>query len=199
MQVCEHKLETAAGVEAAMGFEGNAAREYFNALGILVNVPEFKFSGRSRRPPKNAFNSMLSLGYSILMSEIYGAIESKGLNPYFGFIHSDREKHPTLASDLMEEWRAVIVDSVVMSLVNGHEIAIDEFVANEETGGVFLTRDGMRTFIKKLEGRFAANAKYLEYAAYSVSFRRAISMQVGELCKAIEQRDSSLYNPVIIR
>ena len=76
---------------------GTAARYYFQGLGKLVDDP-FKFHGRSRRPPKDEFNSMLSLGYSILMNEIYGKIQSKGLNPYFGFIHRDKEKHPTLAA-----------------------------------------------------------------------------------------------------
>lgn len=65
---------------------------------------------------------MIGLGYSVLMNEIYGKIEEKGLNPYFGFMHRDAEKHPTLASDLMEEWRAVIVDATVMSIINGNEI-----------------------------------------------------------------------------
>ena len=59
------------------------------------------------------------------MNEIYGKIEEKGLNPYFGFIHRDAEKHPTLASDLMEEWRAVLVDATVMGIINGNEISKD--------------------------------------------------------------------------
>ena len=66
------------------------------------------------------FNSILSLGYSIILNEIYGKIEGKGLNPYFGILHKDREKHPTLASDLMEEWRAVLIDTLAMSMLNGH-------------------------------------------------------------------------------
>jgi len=73
---------------------------------------------------------MIGLGYSVLMNEIYGKIEEKGLNPYFGFIHRDTENHPTLASDLMEEWRAVIVDATVMSIINGNEIQKDDFVKN---------------------------------------------------------------------
>jgi CRISPR-associated protein Cas1 len=182
-----------------MGYEGSAAREYFKALNKLISVSEFKFSGRSRRPPQDAFNSLLSLGYSLLMNELYGAIESRGLHPYFGFVHSDREKHPTLASDLMEEWRAVIVDSVVMSLVNGREISIGNFYTREEEPGIFIDRDGMKIFIAKLEKKFSADNKYLSYADYSVSFRRAINMQVGELVKAIEAGDPELYSPVAVR
>ena len=91
---------------------------------------------------------MLSLGYSIMMNEVYGAIEGRGLSPYFGFIHQDREKHPTLASDLMEEWRPVIIDSIVMSMVNGYEISEDNFYTSEENGGVYFDRAGMRKFVK---------------------------------------------------
>jgi len=199
MQDCEGSLALCETLEALMGYEGNAAREYFKALSVLVDVPEFKFSGRSRRPPKDAFNSMLSLGYTILMYEIYGAIESKGLNPYFGFLHSDREKHPTLASDLMEEWRAVIVDAVMMSLVNGHEIGTEHFHSAENSAGVFIEQAGLRIILGKLEGKFAAKSKYLAYADYAVAFRRAIEMQAGELVKAVEKEDPSLYEPIRIR
>ena len=113
MKASEHKISTCGSMEQIMGYEGAAARQYFVTLGQLVEE-DFKFEKRSRRPPKDAFNSMLSLGYSMLMNEIYGKLENRGLNPYFGFMHQDREKHPTLASDLMEEWRSVIVDAVVM-------------------------------------------------------------------------------------
>jgi len=142
---------------------------------------------------------MLSLGYSILMQEVLGALESKGLSPFFGFLHADREKHPTLASDLMEEWRAVIVDSTVMSLINGHEIEFSDFTKNEADGGVFLGRETMRIFLKKLEAKLMTSAKYLTYADQSVNFRRAINMQANELCKALEAGNPNLYSPIVIR
>ena len=121
MDICCRKIRKSLSYSQMMGYEGSAARYYFQGLSKVVD-DRFHFSGRSKRPPKDEFNAMLSLGYSILMSEIYGMLVSKGLNPYFGFIHRDREKHPTLASDMIEEWRAVIVDAVTMSLINGHEI-----------------------------------------------------------------------------
>ena len=123
MQLSLDKIDTCTTVNEIIGYEGNAARIYFQCLGKLVD-DDFKFEKRSRRPPLDEFNSMLNLGYSILMNEIYSRVENKGLNAYFGFVHQDREKHPTLVSDIIEEWRAVIIDSMVMSLVNGHEIAL---------------------------------------------------------------------------
>ncbi|HZK21095.1 MAG TPA: CRISPR-associated endonuclease Cas1 [Oscillospiraceae bacterium] len=199
MKILETKISMSSSLQEACGYEGNAARTYFQSLNTLLSNPSFSFKGRSRRPPKDEFNSMLSLGYSILMNEVYGSIEAKGLNPYFGFIHKDRQSHPSLASDLMEEWRAVIVDSVVMSLVNGSEIDIKHFYKDSETEGVFLTKEGLKIFIKKIEKRFETSMKYLDYLTYPLSFRKAIDMQVLQLCKAIEENNPDLYKPIILR
>lgn len=105
MRYSIHKINQCKNISEVMGYEGSAARFYFEGLSRMV-IPTFAFKGRSKRPPKDEFNAMLSLGYSLLMNEIYGRVENKGLHPYFGFLHNDKEKHPTLASDLMEEWRA---------------------------------------------------------------------------------------------
>lgn len=188
------KAETIAEI---MGHEGNAAKYYFQGLSKVVN-PDFSFSGRTRMPPKDAFNSMLSLGYTMIMYEIYGEIENKGLSPYAGFIHSDKERHPTLASDLMEEWRAVIIDSVVMSLVNGKEISPCDFITDEESGGVFILNAGMTKFIKKFEEKLRSETGYIN-SSYKMSFRKALWHQVNRLVSAIEAEDPYLYDPIIIR
>ena len=198
MKILMKKIFDCKSVNQLMGYEGNAAKIYFHELSKLVE-PEFIFDGRSRRPPRDAFNSMLSLGYSIVMNEFYGKIENKGLNPYFGFIHQDREQHPTLASDLMEEWRAVIVDSLVMSLVNGHEILMEHFSQDIDEPGVFLTKDGMKIFIKKMEDKMRKDTRYLDYVDYPVSFRRAMEMQAASFAKAMEESDAELYHPIWIR
>lgn len=198
MKILARKIPYCTAVDQIMGYEGAAARNYFSMLGQLVDS-DFYFKKRSRRPPKDEFNSMLSLGYSILMNEIYGKLENRGLNPYFGFMHQDREKHPTLASDLMEEWRAVIVDSVVMSLVNGHEIRKDQFDYESDGAGIFLSREAMRIFISKLERRFETDNSYLKYVDYRISFRRSLELQVDGLIRAMQQNNADLYQPVRIR
>ena len=83
------------------------------------------------------------------------------MNAYAGFIHQDRENHPTLASDMMEEWRAIIVDSVVLSLIQGHEVSFDGFRVDHETGGVLLTDEAFRIFIKKYEKKMRSESSYL--------------------------------------
>ncbi len=193
-----HKLPQCSSIEEIMGYEGAAARCYFSALGNLID-PAFRFTKRTRRPPQDPFNSMLSLGYSIILNEIYGKIESKGLNPYFGVLHQDHEKHPTLASDLMEEWRPILVDSLALSLLNGHEIAPEEFYKDESADGVYLTKQAFKTYLSKLEEKFHANSKYVPYVDYAVSFRRAMDLQIQQLCYAIEKNDPALYIPVRIR
>lgn len=197
MKILEKKIQTTHTMEEIMGYEGNAARIYFSALNELIE-PDFRFNGRNRRPPKDPFNAMLSFGYSILKNEIYGKLEAKGLNPYFGFIHQDRENHPTLASDLMEEWRMVIVDTTVLSLINGHEILMDNFQADSDNG-IYLTSDGIKIFLRKLESKFRQETKYLNYIDYSVSFRRAIELQINCFAHVLDEDDSGLYEPIVIR
>lgn len=192
-RLAQYKKDT----EELMGCEGFAARNYFNGLAKVID-PAFAFNGRNRRPPKDPFNSMISLGYSILLNEIYGQIEAKGMNAYFGMLHADREKHPTLASDLMEEWRAVIVDSTVLSMINGHEIFVDDFEITSE-GGVALGKKAFKEFITKLDKKLTTDARYLKYLDSSVSFRRAIDCQIDRFIRVLETGDISEYQPIILR
>ena len=198
MSICRNRILTSKKITEMIGFEGQAAKSYFQGLSKCIDE-EFKFQGRSRRPPKDEFNSMISFGYSLLLNEVYCKIEMKGLNPYFGFIHRDAEKHPTLASDLMEEWRAVIVDATVMSLINGYEIKKEHFQADLDQPGCYLTREGLKIFLNKLERKFRTEVRYLKYTDSAVSFRRAILLQMDRLAKAIEEGDASIYEPIIIR
>ena len=198
MQNMHKKVLLAKSIEQVMGYEGTAAKIYFRTLGELID-PDFAFTGRSRRPPMDPFNSMISLGYSIIMNELYGKIEGKGLNPYFGIMHKDREKHPTLASDLMEEWRAVLIDSTALSMINGHEVCTDDFYSGIEQPGVFLEKEAFKKYIKKLEVKFRTQTRYLSYVDYSVSFRKALDLQINQFVRAIESEDVEAYMPIIIR
>ena len=198
MQYMDTKIGQASSIEQIMGYEGHAAKIYFRTMGQLINR-DFAFEKRSRRPPLDPFNSMLSLGYSIILNEIYGKIEAKGLNPYFGMMHKDREKHPTLASDLMEEWRAVLIDATALSLVNGFEIQRDDFYQEEDRKGVFLNQKSFKVYIQKLETKFRNKMQYLSYVNYPVTFRQALDLQVNQLVRAITEENAELYYPVIIR
>ena len=144
--ICAKKYRMQEVLNSLWGMREQMKEKYFQVLGQLIE-PEFAFEGRSRRPPMDPFNSMISLGYSIILNEIYGKIEGKGLNPYFGVMHKDREKHPTLASDLMEEWRAVLIDTTALSMLNGHELTTENFYSGIDQPGVFLEKEGFKKYI----------------------------------------------------
>lgn len=196
--ICKRSVLKATTIEMAMGYEGNAARYYFQALSKLIK-PEFKFSGRNRRPPKDPFNSMISLGYTIIFYEIFAELENRNINPYIGFMHQLKDNHPALVSDLLEEWRAVLVDSTVLSLIQGNEIGIDEFEKDEETGGIIIKNSGVKKLVQKLEQKMRMNMNYLPYLDHPVSFRRAIWWQVMNLAKCIDKQSLDCYDPIRIR
>ncbi len=193
------KVCSAESIEQMLGFEGNASKIYFKALGIMVK-DEFHFTKRTRQPPKDPFNSLLSFGYTLLTYEIYTALINKGLHPYAGFMHQIRKGHPALASDLIEEWRPVIIDSLVMSLVQKEEITLDDFFPQcTETEGVYLNKEASKLFIKKFEEKIRQHNSYLTYVDYPLSFRESLQFQAGSLAKSIEENDPSIYRPVLIR
>lgn len=198
MSIAEKKVLDSESIESLMGYEGMAAKAYFSALSKLVS-PAFKFNGRTRQPPKDPFNSMLSLGYTILLYEIYGEIENRGLSPYIGFMHSERDGNPALANDLMEEWRSVVVDSVVLSLVQGNEISIEQFEPADETGGVYLTKSGGKIFINKMEMKLRSENRYLKLYQERNSVRRCFYLQSTSFLRMIQEKDLSLYEPIRIR
>ena len=179
-----------------MGLEGIAARAYFTRLGQTVSE-DFAFTKRSRRPPRDPFNTMLSMGYSLLTKEIKGHLENHGLLPYIGFLHEDRNGHAALASDMVEEWRPVIVDSLVLSLVRGHEISSNDFICRED--GCFFSNKGLKLFLRKYEQRLRQTSKYLPGIERPLAFREALWHQCASLAKAIEECSADEYSPVFIR
>ncbi|MDD3840836.1 MAG: CRISPR-associated endonuclease Cas1 [Clostridia bacterium] len=198
IKILRQKIEMVNRLDKLLGYEGACARLYFKALSLIVDN-KFAFCGRTKRPPKDPFNSLLSFGYTLLMYEAYTAIASKGLNPYAGFMHQDREKHPTLASDLMEEWRPVIVDSLVLNMVQGRIIKINDFdIPEEKSKGVYLKEKASKKFIKNFEKRVRTQHNYLN-VPYSMNFRRSIVFQAGMLSRALEENDADIYKPIMIR
>ncbi len=192
----EDKASRATDLDELLGCEGFAAKAYFH--GISECLPDaFKFKGRSKRPPLDPFNSMLSFGYTLLLYDVYAMLESRGMNPYFGFYHQDAERHPTLASDLMEEWRAPLVDSLVIGLIRRHEIQPYMFEQADD-GGIYMNKDGLTVFINGFQRKLDDNAGYL-YGGQDVSYRDAVTQQVNSLVQAVEARDASIYRPVRIR
>ncbi|MFA7078789.1 MAG: CRISPR-associated endonuclease Cas1, partial [Syntrophomonas sp.] len=107
--------------------------------------------------------------------------------------------HPALCSDLMEEWRAVLADSLALYVTSKGIIKRDNFEKPNEESGVYLDGNGSKAYIAEYEKKVRSRAHYLTYVDYSVSFRRAIEMQCQRLAKAVEEGDPAIYQPVVIR
>lgn len=147
----KNALEQCRQVESAdqlRGIEGEAASVYFSVFDdmILQQKEDFFFHGRTKRPPLDRVNALLSFSYSLMASMCASALRAVGLDPYVGFLHTDRPGRESLALDLMEEFRAVICDRFVLTLVNKKQITAKEFEQRED-GAVILTDDGRRTFL----------------------------------------------------
>ena len=133
-------LETAAAMETLRGVEGEAAAQYFAVFDemILQQKDTFFFDGRVKRPPTDNVNALLSFVYVLLSREVAAALETVGLDPYVGFLHTDRPGRASLAMDLMEELRAPLADRFALGLINTRQVKDSGFV-REESGAVRMT------------------------------------------------------------
>lgn len=136
------QIEICETVADVMGFEGSAAKQYFSNFDqlILQQKNDFYFTERSRRPPLDNLNALLSFLYTLLTSEVSSALETVGLDPYVGFLHQDRPGRPSLALDLMEELRPVFADRLALSLINRKQITGAGFT-QKESGGILMDDD----------------------------------------------------------
>ena len=136
------------------GLEGVGASAYFGVLDerILQGKETFFFRARSRRPPLDPFNALLSFAYSLLANDCASALESVGLDSYAGFLHRDRPGRASLALDLMEELRPCIADRFVLTLVNNRILKGADF-RQQEGGAVLLTDEARRAFLKHWQER----------------------------------------------
>lgn len=178
-----------------MGFEGIAAKTYFAAIGQMIR-PEFAFTKRTKRPPTDPFNAMISFGYTLLMHEIYAALMNEGLNPYFGFLHALRNHHPALASDLMEPWRPVLIDAMVWTLIQKQSISPACFYQAKTGKGTYLTKEGRKQFLQAYEKKLRAMNSY-DDTLYS--YRYSLGAHVRKYTTALMNEDIDAYHPIIVR
>jgi CRISPR-associated protein Cas1 len=138
------RLERPMPIDELRGNEGEAAASYFAAFPELITAEEeaFTFSGRNRRPPTDPVNALLSFTYTLLVHDCRSALEGVGLDPCVGYLHTDRPGRPSLALDLMEEFRAVMADRLVLSLINRKQIQPKDF--NDSAGGAVSMTDSAR-------------------------------------------------------
>jgi CRISPR-associated protein Cas1 len=162
-----------------MGIEGAVAREYFAALGQIV-PPDLQFAGRSRQPPTDVINAALSYGYAMILAELVSALCAAGLNPSVGFLHAEQDRRPSLALDLMEEFRPLIVDQVVIAAARRSELRAEHGHREENIHGVLLTKAGREVLVAGYERRMLQHTKGA-LPGLSGSLRRHVYRQAERL------------------
>jgi len=175
----------ATSIEEIRGIEGGAAAAYFSEFASMIKAQgklKFDFEKRTRRPPRDPVNALLSLGYSILAKELAGVCHLVGLDPFYGFFHQPRYGRPALALDLMEEFRPLIADSVAISLVNRGEVDESDFYFC--TRGVGLNDRGRRRFWEAWFRRLDTEVKHPEFE-YRMSYRRMMEVQARQLWRYV--------------
>ena len=177
-------VETALEVERLRGYEGSAAARYFPAMGQLIQSDDFSLLRRSRRPPTDPINALLSFGYTLLYNNVLSFILVEGLNPYLGSLHRSERKETHLAFDLMEAFRSPVVDSMILRLVNQRIIKLEDFQPSAKDGGIYLKEGARRVFLKWFETRMDTFTAYPDRQD-PVTYRRAIQLQVQDYKRAM--------------
>lgn len=175
------KSTTANNLQELLGMEGAAAREYFSKFSLMFKTEQsFDFNTRNRRPPKDPINALLSFLYSMLTKEMLVALVGIGFDPYLGFYHQPRYGRPALALDLMEEFRPLVADSVVIGLINTGEIRRQDFI--QRLTGCALTDSGRRRVLEAFERRLNTTITHPIFG-YTVSYRRIFEIQARLLAR----------------
>jgi CRISPR-associated protein Cas1 len=170
-----HLASQTGAMGSLLGLEGMAARVYFEAFPqMLKNSWAFDWTARNRRPPHDPINALLSLGYAILTRTMTAVVQGVGYDPYLGFYHQPKYGKPALALDLMEEFRPLIVDSTIITVLNTGEITHADFYQRGEA--VNLSDNGRRAFLTALERRFDTEIEHPLFG-YRLTYRRILEVQ----------------------
>lgn len=173
----------AESIESLLGIEGMAAKWYFRAFAErLKQQSGFQLERRNRRPPTDPVNAMLSFLYSLLVKELTVAVQAVGFDPMLGFLHQPCYGRPAIALDLCEEFRPIIADSTVLTLVNTSEIKPDDFIKRGDA--VTLTPEGRRTVLAAYERRMDTLITHPIFG-YKISYRRVLEVQARLLSRVL--------------
>jgi len=175
----------APSLEVLLGIEGTAAGRYYQHFSDMLRSGDdpalgFDFATRNRRPPKDPVNALLSFAYAMLTREWTVALTAVGLDPYRGFYHQPRFGRPALALDMMEPFRPLVADSVVLTAINNGEVQPDDFI--RAAGGCNLTESGRKKFIAAFERRMNQEVTHPIFK-YRISYRRLLEVQARLLIR----------------
>ena len=184
-------------VNSLLGLEGVGAAVYFEVLPRLFKHDYWRFDKRVRRPPTDPINVLLSFGYTLLTRQLEFAVERVGLDPYLGCLHADSYNRPSLALDLTEEFRSIVVDSVVLRCLNSELITPANFSQQDDSERpLLLDEAGRNRFIQEFEARLALTFTH-PASEEKVTYRRCFELQARAMARAFQT--DGLYQPFLVR
>ena len=184
-------VDSAGDLPQLLGYEGAAAATYYQVWRTFLKAEGFDFQKRQAHPPPDAVNALLSLGYTLLYNRMFAAVNVVGLDPYLGFFHQPRHGHAALASDLIEEWRAIIVDSIVLTVINRREIKPDDFQRSQR--GPRLSKPALTRFLTRFDARLDETVA-LPGVSGKTACRRAFELQARQLARVVSGEQAA-YEP----
>ena len=183
-------------LETILGMEGSGSAAYFRCFGrMLTDQSQWPFPGRVKRPPTDPVNALLSFGYSLLTNKVASAVQLVGFDHFVGYLHSSFYGRPALALDLVEEFRPIIVDSLVLNMLNHRILRSTDFTV--ELGAYRLKDEQRKVFFTKFEERLNEEVQHPLFG-YKTSYRRCIELQTRLLAKYLTGEIES-YPPLHIR
>jgi CRISPR-associated protein Cas1 len=181
-------------VSSLMGLEGAGSAAYYKCYAKMLSQ-NFAFERRTRHPPLDPANALLSLGYVLIGNEIAALAESSGFDPFIGFLHGLRYGRQSLPLDLVEEFRHPVIDGLVQTLINTGSIKETDFY-REKNGAFYLNKDAFKRFLESYEERMEKLFLYREEEAQT-SYRRLFRAQIEKVEKAVLNREE--YQPFLVR
>lgn len=193
LQSCVEELPRKKGLSAVIGVEGRGSAVYFQTFGKMF-PKEPKFDVRTHRPPRNPVNSLLSLGYTLVTNEVFSLASGMGFVPYIGYLHGLEYGRPSLALDLVEEFRTPIMDRLTLELINKEILTQDDF---EEKEGVFyLKNEPRKKYFRHYEKRMQTSFQAPE-TKEEINFRKKLFLQIQNFAKTLQGRVP--YSPFLMK
>jgi len=192
-----NKLSTTSNLDVVRGIEGQAAHLYFTALRHLI-PDEWGFKARRRRPPEDPFNTLISYGYGVLFKTIMSLVHKQGLNPYLGALHALKPGHPALISDLMEEFRAPVVDTIALYAILNGALKPNDFIL--DPGAEFpccLAEEPRKKYLALLQNKFHSQLLHPK-VGQKMDYQRALQFQIYHYARVMLGEDR-VYDPFKLR
>jgi len=214
LKALNRKVKNAPDLDVLRGLEGRAAVVYFEGFSKGFLAEGISFTKRTRRPPTDPVNAVLSLGYTFLLNEVMAAVNMIGFDPYLGTLHVLEYGRPSLPLDLMEEWRPLIIDTLALSIFNLQVLTRDDFAFSKDPAEILeeddtdesippdmlpvkLTDDGLRKFITQFERKMIQKVKH-HLTGQHLTYRDCIREQIRHFARYVREEEPA-YQPMPLR